>query len=162
SNIGWFTVCLLAGWCVLAGTRREGLAYWAGAMLLFASEWLWGQPDPGWGAWLAGTTLTVAFSLLIRHDRDLLRRLRLAPEGHGTGAEPDRPGAARRHRPHPDGQLAARAERAAGGRARPGRSRERPSRGRTARPRVPGRGTHRGRDAPRGRRRGPNRSAAGR
>src|SRR5207302_1049800 len=43
SNIGWFAVCLLAGWCVLAGTRREGLAYWAGAMLLFASEWLWGQ-----------------------------------------------------------------------------------------------------------------------
>ena len=65
SNIGWFTVCLLAGFCVLAGTRREGLAYWAGAMLLFAAEWLWGQPDPGWGAWLAGTTLTVAFSLLI-------------------------------------------------------------------------------------------------
>jgi len=66
---------------VLAGTRRQGLAYWAGAMLLFASEWLWGQPDPGWGAWLAGTTLTVAFSLLIRHDRDLLRRLRLAQAG---------------------------------------------------------------------------------
>jgi signal transduction histidine kinase len=82
SNIGWFTVCLLAGWCVLAGTRREGLAYWAGAMLLFAAEWLWGgHPDPGWGAWLAGTTLTVAFSLLIRHDRDLLRRLRLAQAG---------------------------------------------------------------------------------
>ena len=39
------------------------------------------QPDPGWGAWLAGTTLTVAFSLLIRHDRDLLRRLRLAQAG---------------------------------------------------------------------------------
>jgi signal transduction histidine kinase len=50
-------------------------------MLLFASEWLWGQPDPGWGAWLAGTTLTVAFSLLIRHDRDLLWRLRLAQAG---------------------------------------------------------------------------------
>jgi signal transduction histidine kinase len=81
SNIGWFTVCLLAAFCVLAGTRREGLAYWAGTMLLFASEWLWGQPDPGWGAWLAGTTLTVAFSLLIRHDRDLLRRLRLAQAG---------------------------------------------------------------------------------
>src|SRR6185312_8945244 len=46
SNIGWFAVCLLAGWCVLAGT-----------------------------------TLTVAFSLLIRHDRDLLRRLRLAQAG---------------------------------------------------------------------------------
>src|SRR4029077_16306789 len=81
SNIGWFAVCLLAGWACAPGTRREGLAYWAGAMLLFASEWLWGQPDPGWGAWLAGTTLTVAFSLLIRHDRDLLRRLRLAQAG---------------------------------------------------------------------------------
>jgi signal transduction histidine kinase len=81
SNIGWFAVCLLAGWCVLAGTRREGLAYWAGTMILFGAEWLWGQPDPGWGAWLAGTTLTVAFSLLIRHDRDLLRRLRLAQAG---------------------------------------------------------------------------------
>ena len=42
SNVGWIAVCLLAGWCVLAGTRREGLAYWAGAMLLFAVEWLWG------------------------------------------------------------------------------------------------------------------------
>ena len=81
SNIGWFAVCLLAGWCVLAGTRREGLAYWAGAMLLFAAEWIWGRPDPGWGAWLAGTTLTVAFSLLIRHDRALLRRLRQAQAG---------------------------------------------------------------------------------
>ena len=81
SNIGWFTVCLLAAWCVLAGTRREGLAYWAGAMLMFAAEWIWGLPDPGWGAWMAGTTLTVAFSLLIRHDRDLLRRLRQAQAG---------------------------------------------------------------------------------
>ena len=81
SNIGWFTVCLLAAWCVLAGTRREGLAYWAGAMLMFAAEWIWGRPDPGWGAWMAGTTLTVAFSLLIRHDRDLLRRLRQAQAG---------------------------------------------------------------------------------
>ena len=67
SNVGWFAVCLLAGWCVLAGRPREGLAYWAGAMLLFAAEWLWVKPDPGWGAWLAGTALTVAFSLLVRH-----------------------------------------------------------------------------------------------
>ena len=60
---------------------REGLAYWAGAMILFAVEWLWVRPDPGWGAWLAGVTLTVAFSLLIRHDRDLLGQLRQAQAG---------------------------------------------------------------------------------
>jgi len=81
SNLGWFGVCLLTGWCVLAGSRREALAYWAGTMLLFAAEWLWVQPDPGWGAWLAGVTLATAFSLLIRHDRDLLRRLRQAQAG---------------------------------------------------------------------------------
>ena len=81
SNVGWFTVCLLACWCVLAGRRFEAVAYWAGTMLLFAAEWLWVRSDPGWGAWLAGVTLATAFSVLIRHDRDLLRRLRLAQAG---------------------------------------------------------------------------------
>ena len=37
---------------------REGLAYWAAAMVVFAAEWLWVPPDPGWGAWMAGVTLT--------------------------------------------------------------------------------------------------------
>lgn len=81
SNIGWFAVCLLAGACVLAGRRREGLVFWAGTMILFTVEWLWGHPDPGWGAWLAGVTLTVGFSLLIRHDRHLLAQLRQAQAG---------------------------------------------------------------------------------
>jgi signal transduction histidine kinase len=78
SNIGWFAVCLLTGWCVLFGRRREGLAYWAALMVLFTVEWLAVSSDPGWGAWLAGTTLTAAFSLLVRRDRDLLRQLRQA------------------------------------------------------------------------------------
>jgi signal transduction histidine kinase len=81
SNVGWFTVCLLACWCVLAGRRLEAVAYWAGTMLLFAAEWLWVRSDPGWGAWLAGVTLATAFSVLIRHDRDLLRQLRRAQAG---------------------------------------------------------------------------------
>jgi signal transduction histidine kinase len=81
SNVGWIAVCLIAAWCVLIGSRLEGLVYWAGAMVLFAVEWLAVKPDPGWGAWLAGVTLTVAFSLLIRHERDLLRQLRLAQAG---------------------------------------------------------------------------------
>ena len=170
NNIGWFAVCLLAGWCVLTGGRREGLAYWAAAMILFAAEWLWVQPDPGWGAWLAGVTLTVAFSLLVSHERDLLGAAARGPgragrAGQDAGAEPYRPGTARRHRPHPDRLPAACAERAAGRGARPGRRRARPGRGRTARPRVPGRGAHHGRDAPPGRpRRVPasTRAAAGR
>jgi signal transduction histidine kinase len=81
SNIGWFAVCLLTGWCMLAASRREGLTYWAALMVLFTVEWLEISSDPGWGAWLAGTTLTAAFSLLIRRDRDLLRQLRQAQAG---------------------------------------------------------------------------------
>ena len=80
SNIAWFAVCLLAGACVLA-SRREGLAFWAGTMILLVAEWLWGHPDPGWGAWLAGVTLTAGFSLLIKHERHLLAQLRQAQAG---------------------------------------------------------------------------------
>jgi len=81
NNVGWIAVCLIAAWCVLTGSRAEGLAYWAGAMILFTVEWLVVKPDPGWGAWLAGVTLTVAFSLLVRHEADLLRQLHQAQAG---------------------------------------------------------------------------------
>ena len=81
SNVGWFAVCLLTGWCILSAGRREGVAYWAALMVLFTAEWLGVSSDPGWGAWLAGITLTAAFSLLIRRDRDLLRQLRQAQAG---------------------------------------------------------------------------------
>jgi len=50
-------------------------------MILFTVEWLWVQPDPGWGAWLAGTTFTVLFSLLIKRERDLVVQLREAQAG---------------------------------------------------------------------------------
>ena len=81
SNVGWFAVCLLGAWCVLTGSRRDGLVYWAAAMALFAAEWLWVKPDPGWGAWMAGTTLSVLGGLLIRHEVDLVSQLRAAQAG---------------------------------------------------------------------------------
>jgi signal transduction histidine kinase len=81
NNVAWIAVCMLATGCVLRGGRPGGLAYWAGAMILFAVEWLWVKPDTGWGAWLAGVTLTAAFSLLIRHERELLGQLRAAQAG---------------------------------------------------------------------------------
>jgi signal transduction histidine kinase len=81
SNVGWFAVCLLAAWCVLIAGRRDGLVYWAGTLVLFAVEWLWIEPDPGWGAWMAGVTLTVLAGLLIRHEADLVAQLRAAQAG---------------------------------------------------------------------------------
>jgi signal transduction histidine kinase len=81
SNVGWFGVCLLAAWCVVVGGRRVGLVCWAGAMILFAVEWLWIKADPGWGAWTAGTTLTLLAGLLIRHEVGLVSQLRAAQAG---------------------------------------------------------------------------------
>lgn len=78
SNVGWFAVCLLAGWCVLIGGRRDGLVFWVGTLLLFGGEWLWVQRDPGWGAWIAGTTLATLGGLFIRHEIDLVAQLRAA------------------------------------------------------------------------------------
>jgi signal transduction histidine kinase len=81
SNVGWFAVCLLGAWCALTGSRRDGLVYWAAAMALFAAEWLWAKPDPGWGAWMAGTTVSVLAGLLIGHEIDLVAQLRAAQAG---------------------------------------------------------------------------------
>jgi signal transduction histidine kinase len=81
TNVGWFAVCLLGTWCALAGKRWDCLAYLAGTLILFAVEWRWIHPDPGWGAWMAGTTLAVAAGLLVRHERDLTAQLREAQAG---------------------------------------------------------------------------------
>jgi len=78
SNVGWLAICLLAGWCGLASGWRVGLVYWACAVVLFGSEWIWVDPDPGWAPWMAGTTFTVAAAALIRQNLDVVAQLRAA------------------------------------------------------------------------------------
>ena len=81
TDVGWMAVCLIGTWCALTGERREALLYWAGALILFAAEWLWIHPDPGWGAWMAGVTFSVLLGLLIRQQIDLVAQLREAQAG---------------------------------------------------------------------------------
>ena len=81
TRIGWFAVCLIGIWCALTGARWEYLVYWAGTVILFAVEWRWIHADPGWGAWIAGTTFAVAAGALVRHERDLTAQLREAQAG---------------------------------------------------------------------------------
>src|SRR5580693_3068473 len=81
SEISWLATCLLAGWCVIVVSQQVGLIYWAAIMVLFAVEWLWIKPDPGWAAWLGGSTVTVLCALLIRHQIDLNAQLRAAQAG---------------------------------------------------------------------------------
>jgi signal transduction histidine kinase len=80
-NIGWFAVCLIGTWCALVGTRREAVTLWGAALILFGVEWIWFDPDPGWGAWIAGTTLAVLTGLLVRQQLDLVSQLRDAQAG---------------------------------------------------------------------------------
>ena len=77
-HVGWFAICVIAGWCALAGGVWVAALYWVAAMALFGAEWIWAQHDPGWGAWMAGTTFTVFIMLLVRHERELVVQLRAA------------------------------------------------------------------------------------
>ena len=80
SNIGWFAVCLLAAWCALIGGRRDGLIYLAGALALFAGEWLWVTTTRAGGrGWPASPSPWSG--LLIRHEIDLVSQLRAAQAG---------------------------------------------------------------------------------
>jgi signal transduction histidine kinase len=81
SSLGWFAVCLIGIWCALTGERLDAGVYWAGTLIFFAVEWVWIDTNPGWAAWMAGTTLSVAAGLLVRHERDLVAQLREAQAG---------------------------------------------------------------------------------
>jgi signal transduction histidine kinase len=81
SNVGWFAICVLVGWTVLSAGPVAGLVHCAGAVLLFGAEWIWVTSDPGWGPWMAGTTLTALATILVRHDRELVAKLRAAQAG---------------------------------------------------------------------------------
>jgi signal transduction histidine kinase len=86
SEVGWLGICLLAGWCTIAAGWRAGLAYLAAAVALFGVEWIWIDPDPGWGPWMVGTTFTVVAAGVVRHERELVAQLRAAQAGLAESA----------------------------------------------------------------------------
>jgi signal transduction histidine kinase len=78
SSVGWLGTCAIAAWLILAVGRTAGIAYGAGVIVLFGSEWIWGDTDPGWGPWMVGLTFSVLSALLIRHELGLVAQLRAA------------------------------------------------------------------------------------
>src|SRR5215469_4210519 len=81
TRLVWFAICLIGIWLALHGQRRDIAIYWAGTVLLFAAQWIWINADPGWGAWMAGTTLAICAGMLVRHERDLVAQLKEAQAG---------------------------------------------------------------------------------
>ena len=65
----------------MVGARREAMIFLAAVLILFAVEWAGFDRDPGWGAWMAGTTFAVLTGLLIRQQIDLVAQLREAQAG---------------------------------------------------------------------------------
>jgi signal transduction histidine kinase len=81
SNLAWFGVCLLAGWCVLVAPPLTALCFWFAAMVLLVAEAAFATPDPGWSAWLAGTCFSVAGCYFGQRQRALVEELRRAQAG---------------------------------------------------------------------------------
>jgi signal transduction histidine kinase len=77
----WFAVCLICVWCGFAGQRRDAALFLAAALALFAVEWAWIDPDPGWGGWIGGTVLSTGCGLLVRQQTELVAQLREAQAG---------------------------------------------------------------------------------
>ena len=49
ANVGWFALCLVAGWCALLAGPVGGGGALGVALVLYAAEWVFAVHDVGWG-----------------------------------------------------------------------------------------------------------------
>ena len=87
SNVGWFAVPVLAAWCAMSAPLLVLIGYWAGSVALFVCESIFVESDPGWVAWIAGTSFSAVASFFGRRQRDLLAQLREAQAGLAQRAQ---------------------------------------------------------------------------
>jgi len=81
SNLGWFGLCVIAGWSALGATVLPTVVAAAALVGAIAAEWLTLSEDPGWGAWIAGIVFTAMACSFARRQRELLEQLRAAQAG---------------------------------------------------------------------------------
>jgi signal transduction histidine kinase len=87
ANMCWFGLCVLAGWCALTASSWVIAGFWAGVTVLLIFERVASAPDPGWFAWMAGTSCSVFACLFARQQRDLVLQLREAQAGLAQRAQ---------------------------------------------------------------------------
>ncbi len=80
-NVGWFAVCLLAGWCALRGGIRPAVVFTAVAIGVFLVQATVVSTEGGWLAWGAGTLFTLVVCAMGRRQLDLIEQLRRAQAG---------------------------------------------------------------------------------
>ena len=81
ANLGWFGLCVLAGWCALRASTAKTLVFGAGLVVVLAVQWAVVNEDAGGGAWVAGTVFTSIACVMARRERDLVDQLREAQAG---------------------------------------------------------------------------------
>lgn len=81
SNLGWFAICVLVGWCALIASTKQTVVLAGGLVAMMCWVWLGVSEDAGWGAWIAGTVFTASIGTLARRQRQLLEQLREAQAG---------------------------------------------------------------------------------
>jgi signal transduction histidine kinase len=79
-NLGWFSLCVLIGWCALRARRPQAFALVGAATVLLLVEAVVSE-DPGWASWITGTVFTLVVCLLARRQGELLAELREAQAG---------------------------------------------------------------------------------
>jgi len=83
-NVGWFAVCVLAGWCALRVRTVAAALFTSSVTALLIAEATLSRWDPGWTAWVAGTLFTTIVCLMARRQQDLIEQLRRAQAGLAT------------------------------------------------------------------------------
>jgi signal transduction histidine kinase len=81
ANVGWFAVCVLAGWCALRGGTNPAIVFTSAATVMLVLEATVFSVDPGWVAWISGTVFTVVVCLMGRRQHELIEQLRRAQAG---------------------------------------------------------------------------------
>ncbi len=80
-NVGWFGVCVLAGWCAYLAPVVPAVVFWVLCTVDLVVQAVTPDSDPGWTAWIAGTLFTTLACLMAQRQGVLLERLREAQAG---------------------------------------------------------------------------------
>ncbi len=80
-NLGWFGICVLAGWAGLVEPPRLAIPLALVAVGMFVLQQVVLAPDDGWGAWIGGTAISAMGSMAGRRERQLVDQLRAAQAG---------------------------------------------------------------------------------
>src|SRR5690606_25487690 len=79
TNLGWFGLCVLAGWCALRNPLVQAVTLTAGILaVMIVQSFI--VSDPGWAAWSAGTVFTIIVCVLTKRQSDLIGQLREAQD----------------------------------------------------------------------------------